>query len=67
MLSFDWSNVFFILVILAFLIFALRTDNKGLMIGSHIIVFVTLLSFVTPLFAMLYGVFAGYHITGASE
>lgn len=64
MLSFDWTNAFLLVVLLTLILFALRTDNDGMRIASHIVVFLTLLSLVQPLFAVLYGGFAGYHIMG---
>jgi len=65
MLSFDWANVFYLIVIFSLIVFAIRTENDGLRIGSHIIVLVTLTQIVTPLFLVLYGVLASMHIMGA--
>jgi hypothetical protein len=67
MLSIDWANIFFLIVVFALIVFAIRTEDNGLRIGAHIIVFVTLLSILTPMFAVLYGVLAGVHIVGESE
>ena len=67
MLSLDWANIFYLIVIFSLIVFAIRTDNDGLRIGSHIIVLVTLIQVVTPLFLVLYGVLASMHVMGARE
>jgi len=64
MLSFDWTNAFLLVVLVTLLLFALRTDNDGMRIASHMVVFLTLLTLVQPLFAILYGGFAGWHVHG---
>lgn len=62
MLSFDWTNAILLVVLVTLLLFALRTENDGMRIASHIVVFITLLGLLQPLFAVMYGGFAGYHI-----
>lgn len=64
LLSFDWTNVFFLFFVVALLLFAMRTDNGGMRITAHIVIFITLLGLVQPLFALMYGGFAGWHIMG---
>lgn len=64
MITFDWTGAFLLIVIVSLLMFALRTDNNGMRLASHIVIWVTLLSLVPPLFAMLYAGFAGWHVLG---
>jgi len=67
MLSFDWTNAFLLVVLVVLILFALRTDNDGMRISAHIVIFITLLTLVQPLFAMLYGGFAGWHVMGGER
>lgn len=67
MLSIDWTNAFLVFVLIALLLFVLRTENSGMRIAGHIVIMITLLGIVQPLFAVLYGGFAGWHIMGGKE
>jgi len=67
MLSFDWTNAFLLLVLLTLLLYALRTENDGMRIASHIVIFLTLMTLLQPIFVVMYGGFAGWHIHSGVE
>jgi hypothetical protein len=67
MLSFDWTNAFLLVVIVTLFLFALRTDNGGMRTACHIVIFITLMTLLQPIFAVLYGGFAGYHVLGGER
>ena len=61
MMSFDWTNVFVLIGIFVLFVFALRTDNGGLRMASHVVLMITLFAFLTPLWGGLYALFGAYH------
>lgn len=62
MITFDWTNVILAFVLVAFIWLALNTEIPLVRFISHLVVLITLINTLLPIFWIIYGGFAGWHI-----